>query len=105
MANENQQEPINVNITIPSIVVNRNDNREIGMHIENAEHVTHNYTVEQPSVSPGTSSLQHDSSNLQEHVPHTVEQPSVPQATSSLQDMQINSQGLLIKYKNIQQNK
>ncbi|XP_078482040.1 suppressor of cytokine signaling [Ciona intestinalis] len=46
-----------------------------------------------PSESPGTSSLQHDSSNPQEHVAHTVEQPSVSQATSSLQDMQINPQG------------
>ncbi|XP_078493151.1 uncharacterized protein LOC144748714 [Ciona intestinalis] len=35
------------------------------------------------------------------HVTHTVEQPSVSQATSSLQDMQINPQGLLIKYSRI----
>ncbi|XP_078493149.1 uncharacterized protein LOC144748713 [Ciona intestinalis] len=84
MANENQQDPINLNITIPSIVVNRNDNREIALNIENAEHVTHSSTTEQPRP-------QHDSS--QGHVTHTVEQPSVSQATSSLQDMQINPQG------------
>ncbi|XP_078493192.1 uncharacterized protein LOC108949985 [Ciona intestinalis] len=66
MANENQQDPTNLHITIPSIVINRIDKRSTGMHIQTAERVTHTHTVEQPSVS---------------------------QATSSLQDMQINPQG------------
>nr|XP_002121844.1 uncharacterized protein LOC100176565 [Ciona intestinalis] len=92
MAMENQQDLFHFHFSVtPNIVLNRNDNRDIGMYIENAENVTH--TVEQPNVSHATSPLQHDSSNPQAHVTHTVDQPSVSQATSSLQDMKFNQQG------------
>uniref|UniRef100_H2XKR6 Uncharacterized protein n=1 Tax=Ciona intestinalis TaxID=7719 RepID=H2XKR6_CIOIN len=65
MANENQQDSINLNFAItPKIVVNRHDNREIALNIETAGHVTH--TVGQRSVSQATSSLHADSSNSQD---------------------------------------